>query len=160
MTADAPLHPLHPNTLTVWRIGGGLWWGVLVLAAAAYDTVRLFRPGALPPFVPTVLVLVAACLYLWFVPRLRYRAWRYAVRDDELYVERGIFNRVHTVVPFARLQHLDVTQNILEKEFGLDKLVVHTAGTRHSTVTVPGLLHGDAEAMRDAMKGFVTDDAL
>lgn len=154
------LQPLHPSVLTVWRIGGGLWWGVLVLAGGAYDVVHLFRPGGLPPGVLTLGVLALAALYLWLVPRLRYRAWRYALLGDELHVERGVINRVKTVVPLLRLQHLDVSQNILEKEFELGKLIVHTAGTRNSTVTVPGLAHTEAEALRDQMKAYVADDAL
>ncbi len=151
---------LHPSILTVWRISGGLWWAVFVLAAGAWDVVSLFRPRALPPFIPTALVLIVAVLYLWLVPRLRYRVWRYALLGDELYVERGVFNRVRTIVPLPRLQHLDVTQNLLEREFDLGKLVVHTAGTRNSTVTVPGLMQNEAEALRDYMKAYVSDDTL
>lgn len=156
----ATLQPLDPHVRTVWRIGAGLWWGLLVLAAAAWDVVSLFREGLLPPFVPTAAVLVLAVLYLWLVPRLKYGAWGYALHDTELHVRHGLFNRVATVVPLVRLQHLDVTQNILEKEFDLAKLIVHTAGTRHSTVTVPGLPHATAEALRDTMKAYVRDDAL
>ncbi len=158
--AAPPLHPLHPSVQTVWRIGGGLWMGVLVLAAAAYDVVHLFAPGGLPAGVLTGAVLGAALLYLWLVPRLRYRAWRYALLPDELLVERGVFNHVCTAVPLVRLQHLDVSQSLLEKEFTLATLTVHTAGTRHSTVSVPGLPHATAQALRDEMKAYVSDDAL
>lgn len=159
-TSPPMLHALHPSVLTIWRIRGGLWWGVFFLAAAAYDVVHLFRDGLLPPGVLSGAVLIVAGLYVWQVPRLRYRAWRYGLVGDELYVERGVLNRVKTVVPLLRLQHLDVSQNILEKEFDLGKLIVHTAGTRNSTVTVPGLAHAEAEALRDQMKAYVADDAL
>ncbi len=160
MQPSSPLEPLHPSVRTVWRIGSGLWWGLLVLGAAAYDVVHLFRDGWLPTGVPTLTALLLAALYLWAVPRLRYRAWGYALFDDELHVARGVLNHVRTVVPLVRLQHIDVSQNILEKEFDLGKLIVHTAGTRHSTVTVPGLPHTVAEGLRDRMKAYVADDAL
>ena len=64
------------------------------------------------------------------------------------------------VVPLRRVQHLDVTQGLVEREYGVGTLVVHTAGTRDATVSVPGLPYAEAERLRDAVQAHVLDDAV
>lgn len=158
----AAMKPLHPSIRTVWTIRYALWTLFLVLTAATYDGVVLFRgrdPLLFHGFT-SLLVLAAGIAATVFVPRLRYRYWQYEVREEDLYVERGILNRVYTVVPLRRIQHLDVSQNILEREFDLGKLIVHTAGSRSSDVVVPGLGFNEAERLRDELKHFVVEDEL
>ena len=75
-------------------------------------------------------------------------------------LERGIWNRVRTVVPLRRIQHLDVSQDVLERNFDLGKLIVHTAGTRSSDVVLPGLRYEEAERLRDTVKHYITEDAV
>jgi hypothetical protein len=85
-------------------------------------------------------------------PARRYRAWGYAMDQEELQVRRGIFTRVHTVVPLDRVQHIDIAQGPLERSLGLWRLIVHTAGTLHSEVVLPGLARETAERMRDEIR--------
>lgn len=156
-----PMTPLAPAVRSVWRIKLALTWTVLVLVAAGYDVFtwisgseRLVAPGVL-----TGLVLVVGVVVCAVVPGLRYRAWRYDLLAHELYLERGILNRVRTIVPLRRIQHLDVSQDIVEREFELGKLIVHTAGTRSSDVVLPGLRIEEAEILRDRVKRYILEDA-
>lgn len=103
------------------------------------------------------MTIVVLCVVF---PRLWYRFWRYSLRGEELYLVRGIFNRVSTVVPLRRIQHLDVSQDIIEREFDLGKLIVHTAGTKSSDVVLPGLAFAEAERLRDELKHFILEDTL
>lgn len=154
------MQPLAPAIQTVWRMRAGLTFGVLLLGALAYDVVHVFRAGWLPPFAASALVLVLGAAYVMLVPRLHYRIWRWSVEDDELHVRYGLWTRVHTIVPLRRIQHLDVAQGLIEREFGVARLVVHTAGTRDSTVTVPGLTRETAEAVRDRVRAYLATDPL
>ena len=156
------MRPLDPAVKTVWTIQLALWFGVLLLVALAYDLAHLLRDERLlPPGLVTGVVLVVGGALAVGVPRLRYRYWRFDLLPDELYLERGILNRVRTIVPLRRIQHLDVSQNVVEREFELGKLIVHTAGTRSSDVVVPGLRLGEAERLRDEVKRYLLEeDAL
>lgn len=156
------MKPLHPSIRTVWRIKLGLTWALITAVAFVYELFQFFgsADGWIPTGTRTGAALVIAALVVVFVPSLRYRFWRYELRDDELFVQRGILNRVRTVVPLRRIQHLDVSQDILEKEFDLGKLIVHTAGSRSSDVVVPGLDIREAEELRDRLKHFILEDAL
>lgn len=152
---------LDPDVQWVWTVKLALFWGVVFLAALFYDLTHLFASDPTVPFgTASGIALVIGSLHSWFWPRLRYAAWSFAVRPEEIYVEHGVITHVHTVVPLRRVQHLDVSQDLLEREFALGRLIVHTAGSRSSDVVIPGLPLDDAEAIRDEVKRFILEDPL
>ena len=158
---ETALYPLHPSIVKVWRIKSGLFSLIPVAGAVIYDIINLFDDEKVLPFgVLTLLFIVVLGSIVWFLPALRYRFWRYALTGEELFLVRGVFNRVRTIVPLRRIQHLDVSQDVFEREYELGKLIVHTAGTRSSDVTLPGLAIDVAENLRDTMKTFIIDEAL
>ncbi|MEF8883777.1 MAG: PH domain-containing protein [Haloarculaceae archaeon] len=81
-----------------------------------------------------------------------YRSWRYEVREDSLYLTRGVFTRVQTVAPYVRVQHIDARRGPIERLLGLSTLVVYTAGSRGADVTVPGLTDERADELQTALK--------
>jgi membrane protein YdbS with pleckstrin-like domain len=130
---------------------------VLLIAAGVAETVLRNEIGISRGTVtlPTLLPLI----WLVFIaPGRRYRAWGYAIDPDELQVRHGIWTQVHTVVPLDRVQHIDVSQGPLERGFGVCRLVLHTAGTAHSQVIVPGLARPTAEAMRDEIRARIRQE--
>lgn len=153
-------NPLDPAVVKVWGIKTGLGLALVLLGCLVMETVWLVNGTATIPFVFSGSLLLLSFLIAFFVPRLKYRFWRYELRDQELFLRRGILNRVSTIVPLRRIQHLDVSQDIIEKEFSLGKLIVHTAGTRSSDVVVPGLSMKVAENLRDTVKDYILEDTL
>jgi membrane protein YdbS with pleckstrin-like domain len=159
--ADVSLLPLSPAIAKVWTIKSGIAALLISGAAAVYDLASVFTGrGLLPLGLLTVCTAVVTFALAFGIPRLRYRFWRYRLRSEELLIERGIFNRVRTVVPLRRIQHLDVSQDVIEREFKLGKLIVHTAGTRSSDVVLPGLDIDEANRLRDAVKHYILEDAV
>ncbi|NND72432.1 MAG: PH domain-containing protein [Rhodothermales bacterium] len=154
------LKPLDPAVVRVWGIKIGLGMALLCIAALIVELIWFVKGTARIPFVISGSVLLLSVVMAIFIPRLRYRFWRYELRDQELFLRRGIINRVSTIVPLRRIQHLDVSQDIIEKEFALGKLIVHTAGTRSSDVIVPGLAIDVAETLRDTVKDYILEDTL
>lgn len=155
------MHALEPTIVRVWRLKTGAWLAVFVVAALVLDVLKFFETDKMLPFgiLPGALLIVGLSLAFWLT-RLRFSYWKYALLKDELVLVRGIFNRVHTIVPLRRIQHLDVSQDLFEREYDLGKLVIHTAGTRSSEVILPGLAIEEAERLRDEMKKVITDEAL
>lgn len=104
------------------------------------------------PVVPgTVVFAIAFALGIAFAI-LRYQSWRYEVRADSLFLDRGVLTRVRTVVPYVRIQHVDVSRGPLERTLGLSSVVVYTAGSRGADVTVPGLDPERAEDLQARLK--------
>ena len=152
-----PLTPLDRGLLQLMRIRGAIVGGLLAIAAAAAETL-LRRELALPTgalIVPALLVL--AYLTLWS-PGRRYRAWGYAMDGEELRLGRGVWTRVQTLVPLDRVQHIDVSQGPVERALGICSLVLHTAGTLHSQIVVPGLTRASADAMRDEIRSRIREE--
>ena len=83
---------------------------------------------------------------------LLYRSWHYVVRENSLYLTRGVFTVVQTVVPYVRVQHIDTRRSALERALGLSSLVVYTAGSRGADVTIPGLTPDRAETLQSRLK--------
>jgi len=81
--------------------------------------------------------------------QFRHVAWR--LDDEGLAIRRGRLWQRETRVPTTRVQHLDLKRGPWQRRRDLATLVVHTAGTRHSAVTVPHLDAADAERLRDVL---------
>jgi membrane protein YdbS with pleckstrin-like domain len=94
------------------------------------------------------------------IPKRRFRSWGYAVAEDELHVQHGVWTRTRTVVPFGRVQHIDVAQGPIERSFGVGTLILHTAGTRSSAVDLPGLEFEEAGRMRDLIRSKIRQDLM
>lgn len=143
---DAALRPLDPRVRLLWWTASAL---TLVIALGVAFVAGLPLPdgwSGLPPLV----VLVAGTPIAVLVPWLRYRRWRFALRDDDLWIRRGVL-WVHTsVIPYARLQFVDTTQGPLDRLFGLSRLVVHTAAPGTSGL-LPGLALDEAEQLRERL---------
>lgn len=149
--------PLHPDQVKVLTIRIGLIAALFALAAVAADLGPL-RATPLPAFLLPVAVLALGLSATLMLPRRRYRRWGYREGADELEIRRGMLIRVRTIVPFGRVQHIDVAQGPVQRRFGLATLILHTAGTQGAAVPLPGILHREAEAMRDRIRAKIRQE--
>lgn len=96
-------------------------------------------------------------LGLWLgLRQFRHVAWR--LDSEGLAIRRGRLYQRETRVPASRVQHLDLKRGPWQRRRGLATLIVHTAGTRHSAVTVPHLDERDAERLRDVLGRQIDND--
>jgi uncharacterized protein len=93
--------------------------------------------------------LVAGAVSWRFVGR-RYGSWGYAERDDDLLVRRGVMFARLSVVPYGRMQFIDVTAGPLERVFGLATVHLHTAAAA-TDARIPGLEREEAARLRDSL---------
>lgn len=77
--------------------------------------------------VATALV-VLQLLQIILYPPIEYAQWQYMIAPDRIEIKKGIFYRIHTVIPISRIQHVAVTQGVLQRPFGLSTVQLHTAG--------------------------------
>lgn len=80
----------------------------------------------------------------------RVASWGFAERKDDLMVRRGVLVRRQSVIPYGRMQYIDITAGPLERSFGLATLRMHTAAAA-SDARVPGLDRAVAERLRDQL---------
>ena len=158
LTADgsAALEPVEPSYKNVLRIRLTLFWLMLWAGGVVCDMVFL-KPTSFHGM-PTIGILILAIVGIVVTPRRIYDRLRYRLTERLLQVVRGWLFHVDTIVPLVRVQHIDVTRGPLEKLFGVATLVVHTAGTHNSIVTLPGLSPERAAQIRDVIREHVRTD--
>jgi uncharacterized protein len=104
--------------MTPLVIGGGVAMQVLL---------RLDQTPAWIALLPLLLAILLGIVTIGVVPPLRWRMWRYEIRPDEIDLQRGILWIERTLVPLARIQHVDTRQGPLQRRFGLSTVVFYTA---------------------------------
>ena len=156
MAMAVPLQPVEPGYRNVLRARLAVSWLVLLIVSLIVDRVLLARFGLgwlLPASVMILAILVVAV-----APGRIYRRLHYGLDARLLQVVRGWLFHTDTVVPLVRVQHLDVVRGPFDKMFGTASLVVHTAGTHNSIVTLPGLAPNRATEIRDVIREQVRSD--
>jgi len=151
--------PLHPSQVAVLRIRFAIAGLVLAIALLIAEA-ALANENPLPFGAVLAAGIVLILFAVWRMPKRRYAAWGYRLEEDELAVRHGLLIRSLSLVPFGRVQHIDLAQGPLERAFGLATLVLNTAGTRGAAVKLPGLAQADAEEMRDHIRGKIRQDLL
>ena len=86
------------------------------------------------------------------------KAWGYAERDNDLLVRHGLLIRRLSIVPYARMQYVDVTAGPLERSFRLATVQLHTAAAA-SDARIPGLPPAEASRLRDRLTALGEDRA-
>jgi membrane protein YdbS with pleckstrin-like domain len=143
-----PAERLDPRAITLWKITGLL--NLLpLLVGAGFVGLALTRFGSVSFFVaflPVLAVLVLGVVVVGIAPGLRWRRWRYEIRPDEVDLQRGILWVARTLVPLARIQHVDTRQGPLQRRFGLSTVVFYTAAGSNQ---IPELSTPVAAEVRD-----------
>jgi hypothetical protein len=80
----------------------------------------------------------------------RFSAWGYTERDEDLLVRRGVLVSRLSVVPYGRMQFVEVIAGPLERSFGLATVHLHTAAAA-TDARIPGLENEEAARLRDRL---------
>jgi membrane protein YdbS with pleckstrin-like domain len=138
---------LPPQSRTVFMVSGLLVALPMALMTRVFAAVFDLPIG----WLAAAGVAVAGGLAGAWLGHRRYRYTRWMLDSDAFSLRKGRLFQSEIRVPLNRVQHLDLRRGPLERRYGLATLVVHTAGTRDSAVTVGGLGDADAEALRDLL---------
>jgi uncharacterized protein len=150
MDETDPLTPLDPAYVKVLRIVSCIFALILIIGAGAVEFTRVAPMG-----IVITPVLLLAAYWVWAIPQRRYNRWGYTAGTDRLRIVRGYLFYSDTVVPYGRIQHMDVDQGPIERPYGLATFSAHTAGTHGSTIVLPGLLHADALVLRECIRDYI-----
>ena len=160
MTAQhipADLQPVEPAYRNALRMRAALFWIPVFIGALVLNRV-LLADSAFSGVLPALVGLIALSGIV-IAPDRIYRRLGYAIDERLLRTVRGWLFHADTIVPFVRVQHIDVVRGPVDKLFGTASLIVHTAGTHNSIVTVPGLSPDRAAEIREAIRSEIRTDA-
>jgi membrane protein YdbS with pleckstrin-like domain len=122
-----------------------LVFGLVIAVAALVVGVFVWWAG-----LTVFLVGLVAVGWMWVIVGRAVRSWGYAERADDLLITRGILYRQLVVVPYGRMQFVDVTAGPLDRRFGLATVQLHTAAAA-TDAQIPGLVPAEAARLRDRL---------
>lgn len=139
--------PVSPRLVTARRI---------VLALSAIPGVIVIGVLAVIPAIPHAAIWavavaeVIAFAWAWWLIGRRVRSFAYCERDDDLLVSSGILFRRLVIVPYGRMQLVDVKAGPIDRALGVTTVQLHTAAAS-TDASIPGLEPGIAAALRDRL---------
>lgn len=141
-----PTQRLPAQARSYWATTGAFQGLGLVLAA-------LIARGSLGDagvdgwwtWLPLAVAAVGAALLVAVLPPLRWRRWRYEVRDEEIDLRHGALVVRRTLIPIRRVQHVNSEAGPLQDSYGLATVTFHTAA---GGVQIPALGKEEAESVR------------
>lgn len=128
----------------------------IVLAIAAIPAVVIITVLAFLPDVADAIPLtlsgvgLATFVWAWWLIGRRVRSYAYSEREDDLLVASGILFRRLAIVPYGRMQLVDVTAGPIDRALGITTVQLHTAAAT-TDASIPGLEPAEAAALRDRL---------
>ncbi|HEY5386111.1 MAG TPA: PH domain-containing protein [Acidimicrobiales bacterium] len=133
----------------LWRMRRAEVVTISVLLAVLFGLLFWATQGPLAGLISVAVVAVLGTTLSWFLRR-RFRAWRYRERNEDLIVARGVMVQRLSVVPYGRMQFVEVTAGPVERLFQLSTVKLHTAAAA-SDARIPGLERDEAARLRDRL---------
>lgn len=139
---------VSPKLVKVRFLGNLAWWAIFLVACIALHvvTVVFSWPWWVHLFAIPVYIFVAQRILL--MPR-RTRALGYLTRENDIVFREGILFRSVTILPYGRIQDININEGPIERAYGLSTITLKTAGGSLSDVSIPGLERHEAERIRD-----------
>lgn len=143
-----PKKRLDPRAKLLWRLTGALQ-SAPVLAGGVFGSYLLFERANAPLYLavlPVLGALALGVLLVFVLPPLLWRRWRYEIRPLEVDLQHGLVRVTRTLVPMARVQHVDTRRGPLQRRLGLSTVVFYTAAGPNE---IPQLAQNTAAEVRD-----------
>lgn len=138
--------PVSPRLATARRITLALEYLLVVAGGVAIA----LSPLGTAWLIAYIVLAVVVFAWVWWLIGRRVSSFGYAERDDDLLVVSGILIRRLVIVPYGRMQMVDLSAGPLDRWLGISTVQLHTAAAT-TDATIPGLLPADAIALRDRL---------
>lgn len=154
---EVRLTPLAPDYRKVLRLE---WAIVMLLFLAAIVLPVVF----IPPLQKLTVIAIAGGVWLllaagWFaIMEKSFVKKGYAIRDKDVIYRSGWLIQVTHTCPFNRIQHSTVTMGPLERQYGLARLVLYTAGSNAADMSIPGLTDAAAQSLKEWITKKIADE--
>ncbi len=142
---DVDWLPVSPRLATGRRLTVAVPAAVLVVLVALVGALSGRWWVLALALVPLVLTAWA-----WWIIGRQVHAIGYAERDEDLLVRRGVLFRSLVVVPYGRMQFVDVEAGPLARKLGYASVQLHTASPS-TDASIPGLVPDEAARLRDRL---------
>lgn len=156
---EKPTETLPKKALPLFRLQAAINCLLLALIPIGYGVLLYFF--TIPIWPLWLLIgawIVHAIFSIIIFPPIKWKRWSYEVLEEEIDLQYGVIILKRTLIPMARVQHVDTVQGPLLKKYQLSAVSISTAATVH---TIPALSQEVADHLRDQiaeLAAVATDD--
>lgn len=142
-----PSEHLDPKARTLWRLSAVIGMlPILAIAIGGTGALWWFDRSWWLIALPVPAALLIGVLTVVILPGLTWNHWRYEVGEDEVDLQHGVITQTRTLIPMARIQHVDTRRGPLQRRYRLASVILYTAA---GASEIPALADPIAEAVRD-----------
>lgn len=156
MEIKEPERRISRRALTVWKIASILHSLIIwVLGLVGIILVNKFEWSKWLIILILFIAILYSILFILIIPNLRWKRWRYEVREQEIELQHGVFIIKRTLVPMVRVQHVDTIQGPLLRKYHLSTVTISTAATVHH---IPAIDIIEADRLRHSISALARMD--
>ncbi|WP_028390578.1 PH domain-containing protein [Bacillus cihuensis] len=141
-----PRNRISNKALKVWRVSGiiraAICW---IITIAVLVVTILFDWSYWAIGAAGIISIVVTYISVFLFPSMKWKRWRYEVREKEIEIQSGLFIIKRTLVPMIRVQHVETNQGPLLRKYQLASVEISTAATTHE---IPALELPEADELR------------
>ncbi|MBN8574428.1 MAG: PH domain-containing protein [Candidatus Kapabacteria bacterium] len=144
---------LDSHIVTVWRLH-------LLLYFVLYAVIAIILLIISKSYI-TISFGIIACadiIFRFIRAQFVYDNSSFAFGQEDIRFRTGYIFLREVLVPYPRIQHIDIHQGPIERYFNLSSLIIHTAGQSGDSIKIPGLQTEYAEHLRTYLKSFIKSE--
>ncbi|MBI4144040.1 PH domain-containing protein [Candidatus Woesearchaeota archaeon] len=141
-----PLSSLKPLKKTA-RTG----WYLLVLLSIILASLQLTNTPVLRSLTTIVIAFFSFIIILYAYEYAYFQAYYYTDSSSVLSVRKGVFWISTKTIPYNKIQHVFVDQDIFDRVLGLYDIHLSTASTSETEIHIDGLTQEYAEALKERL---------
>ena len=146
---DIEFTPVTLELAKVRMIGASLFYLLAIAVIAVPTFLWMTAIARWIGFSVAGVLLLIWVWRMWLIPR-QVRALGYYEGERELYLRSGIMFRSLTVVPYGRMQFVDMDEGPIARHYGMATVKLHTASAS-TDATIDGLPRAEANRLRRAL---------
>ena len=145
---DTKLIPIDNRYYTVMTYHQAVYWSLYFLACI----ILIIQTPEFHSWLMVGLTLLAFAIICSLYFRLIFLDFKnkaYAIREHDILYQTGWLKKSLHICPFNRIQHCSVDAGVFERNLGISKLKIYSAGSNDTDITIPGLTLAEANSIRE-----------
>jgi len=145
---DAKLIPIDERYYTVVSYYQVFYWFILFIVTLIVAIMNEeFHSWMMVGITTTAFIVI--CFLSFRLSYLNFKNKAFAVREHDILYQTGWLTKSLHVCPFNRIQHCSVDAGVFERDLGISKLRIYSAGGNDSDIVIHGLTQEQANELRD-----------
>ena len=139
---------LHPVSIPYRVVQGGI--GVLPLVVFGAIFAAPVVGGLSFVLLPVVIAVVIAVLIAWQVAY--YRRFEYELTPDTFDIRSGVISRRNREIPYARIQNIDISRNVVQRALDVAEVRIETAGGSQTEAMLRYVAYEEAKRLQNDLR--------